>query len=86
MISFAMLQVSMHIGLPSFLRGPVSRHGWLTATLLIWVAGATAQSDCNTAIELCNDLYEEENASLNTGLVYEFTGTCNSSLEQSSVW
>lgn len=81
-----MLQVSMHIGLPSFLRGPVSRHGWLTATLLIWVAGATAQSDCNTAIELCNDLYEEENASLNTGLVYEFTGTCNSSLEQSSVW
>ncbi|MFN0031232.1 MAG: gliding motility-associated C-terminal domain-containing protein [Flavobacteriales bacterium] len=46
----------------------------------------TSISDCDGAIVLCGDLYEEENASLNTGNVYEWTGACNASLEQSSVW
>ena len=35
---------------------------------------------------LCGDLYQEVNASLNTGDFYEFTGGCNANLEQSSVW
>ncbi|MFZ4785073.1 MAG: gliding motility-associated C-terminal domain-containing protein [Flavobacteriales bacterium] len=43
-------------------------------------------SDCNGAIVLCDDVYSEESASFTTGDVFEFTGTCNNFLEQSSVW
>jgi gliding motility-associated-like protein len=43
-------------------------------------------SDCSGAVVLCGDFYAEENASLNTGDFYEFTGICNANLEQSSVW
>ena len=43
-------------------------------------------SDCSGAVVLCGDLYQEVNASLNTGDFYEFTGGCNANLEQSSVW
>ncbi len=47
---------------------------------------AQTTSDCGGAVVLCGDLYQEVNASLNTGDVYEFTGGCNANLEQSSVW
>ena len=43
-------------------------------------------SDCEGAITLCGDFYTETEASFNTGAVYEYTGICNQSLEQSSVW
>ena len=43
-------------------------------------------SDCEGAITLCGDLYQETEASFNTGAVYEYTGMCNQNLEQSSVW
>ena len=43
-------------------------------------------SDCEGAIVLCDDFYSEENASLNIGNIYEFTGTCNLDAEVSSVW
>ena len=42
-------------------------------------------SDCEGAITLCGDFYTETEASFNTGAVYEYTGICNQSLEQSSV-
>lgn len=47
---------------------------------------AQSISDCNGAIVLCDDIYYEEQAPLNYGSVYEFTGVCNQNLEQSSVW
>ena len=47
---------------------------------------AQSISDCAGAIVLCDELYSEDEAPLNTGNVYEFTGTCNQNLEQSSVW
>lgn len=47
---------------------------------------AQSASDCEGAIVLCDDFYSEENASLNTGSLYEFTGTCNLNVEVSSVW
>ena len=43
-------------------------------------------SDCEGAITLCGDLYQETEASFNTGDEYEYTGICNQNLEQSSVW
>lgn len=43
-------------------------------------------SDCEGAITLCGDFYNETEASLNTGAVYEYTGICNQNMEQSSVW
>jgi gliding motility-associated-like protein len=46
----------------------------------------TSFSDCDGAIPLCGDLYTEEDASFDIGETYEFTGTCNQGLEQSSVW
>jgi gliding motility-associated-like protein len=44
-----------------------------------------SQSDCNSAIPLCNDFYSETSASLNTGSVYEYTGDCNTG-EFASMW
>ena len=43
-------------------------------------------SDCAGAVVLCGDLYTETEATLNTGDIYEYTGACNASLEQSSLW
>lgn len=43
-------------------------------------------SDCVGAIVLCDDFYSEDQAPLNSGNFYEFTGACNQNLEQSSVW
>lgn len=43
-------------------------------------------SDCSGAVFLCGDLYTETEATLNTGDIYEYTGACNASLEQSSLW
>jgi CHU_C Type IX secretion signal domain len=60
-----------------FLSGP-----GLTAKLHAQVS----TSDCNGAIPLCGGLYTEVSAPLGTGNVYEFTGTCNQSLESASLW
>ena len=46
----------------------------------------TSTSDCNGAIQLCGGIYTEQSAPLGTGNVYEFTGTCNQSAENSSLW
>ncbi len=43
-----------------------------------------AQSDCNSATQLCNDIYSETNASLTAG-VPEYVGSCNVN-EVSSMW
>ena len=48
--------------------------------------GQTSTSDCLGAIPLCGGLYTESSAPLGTGNVYEFTGTCNQSLESASLW
>ncbi len=47
-------------------------------------SGLFAQSDCNSAIQLCNDVYAETNASLTAGAP-EYVGSCNAS-EVSSMW
>lgn len=46
----------------------------------------TSTSDCSGAIQLCDSFYTEESAPLGTGDVFEFTGTCNQSLETASLW
>lgn len=43
-------------------------------------------SDCDGAIQLCGDLYTEDEAPFNTGDVYEYTGECNLLTESNSVW
>ncbi len=43
-------------------------------------------SDCAGAIPLCGGIYTETSAPLGTGTTYEFTGTCNASLETASLW
>lgn len=58
----------------------------LSVVLATTVSFAQSASDCEGAIVLCDDFYSEENASLNTGSFYEFTGTCNLNVEVSSVW
>ena len=52
----------------------------------VQLAFAQTISDCSGAVVLCGDLYTETEATLNTGDVYEYTGACNASLEQSSLW
>lgn len=47
-------------------------------------SGLYAQSDCNSAIQLCNDVYAETDASLTAGAP-EYVGSCNAS-EVSSMW
>ena len=51
----------------------------------VQLAFAQTISDCSGAVVLCGDLYTETEATLNTGDVYEYTGACNASLEQSSL-
>jgi len=43
-------------------------------------------SDCNGAIQLCEDVYTEANATSTFGNVFEPTGACNSGAETSSMW
>jgi hypothetical protein len=43
-------------------------------------------SDCNGAIQLCEDVYTEANATSTFGNVFEPTGACNSGTETSSMW
>lgn len=43
-------------------------------------------SDCAGAIQLCGGVYTETTAPLGTGNLYEFTGTCNQSMESASIW
>ena len=52
----------------------------------IQTIAAQTISDCSGAVFLCGDLYTETEATLNTGDIYEYTGACNASLEQSSLW
>ncbi|MBL7952181.1 MAG: gliding motility-associated C-terminal domain-containing protein [Flavobacteriales bacterium] len=49
-------------------------------------ASGQSTSDCDGAIPLCGGVYTESSAPLGTGAIYEFTGTCNASLETSSLW
>ena len=63
----------------------------LVALVSVFVVGiqtiaAQTISDCAGAVFLCGDLYTETEATLNTGDIYEYTGACNASLEQSSLW
>jgi len=61
-----------------------------SAVLLIAFSGKlfaqTSTSDCDGAIVLCGGIYTEDTAPPGTGNVYEFTGTCNASLETMSLW
>jgi len=50
------------------------------------LAQTPSTSDCNGAIQLCGGVYTETTAPLGTGNVYEFTGTCNQSIESASIW
>lgn len=47
---------------------------------------AQSTSDCSGSIPLCGGIYTEVAAPTGTGNTYEFTGTCNASLETSSLW
>ncbi len=60
----------------------------LCFTLFLFAASLRAQSvsDCNGAIQLCEDVYTEANATSTFGTVFEPTGACNSGTETSSMW
>ncbi|MFM2317378.1 MAG: hypothetical protein RLZZ155_1710 [Bacteroidota bacterium] len=47
---------------------------------------AQSVSDCNGAIQLCEDVYTEANATSTFGTIFEPTGACNSGTETSSMW
>ena len=47
---------------------------------------AQSVSDCNGAIQLCEDVYSEANATSTFGTVFEPTGACNNGAETSSMW
>jgi gliding motility-associated-like protein len=47
---------------------------------------AQSVSDCNGAIQLCEDVYTEANATSTFGNIFEPTGACNSGTETSSMW
>ncbi|MBL7941429.1 MAG: gliding motility-associated C-terminal domain-containing protein [Flavobacteriales bacterium] len=48
--------------------------------------GKAQNSDCITAIPLCQDLYEQADAPISTGDIFEWTGVCNLNTEWGSVW
>jgi gliding motility-associated-like protein len=51
------------------------------------VMGAFAQSDCNSAISVCNFIYDETNSPAGTGTVFESApGTCQTGGEFNSAW
>lgn len=47
---------------------------------------AQSTSDCPGAIVLCGDVYSETESSATFGEELEFTGVCNQSVEQYSIW
>ena len=47
---------------------------------------AQSVSDCVGAIQLCEDVYTEANATSTFGNVFEPTGACNNGTETSSMW
>jgi gliding motility-associated-like protein len=47
---------------------------------------AQSVSDCNGAIQLCEDVYTEANATSTFGTIFEPTGACNNGAETSSMW
>jgi gliding motility-associated-like protein len=47
---------------------------------------AQSVSDCNGAIQLCEDVYTEANATSTFGTIFEPTGACNNGTETSSMW
>jgi gliding motility-associated-like protein len=65
---------------------PLLRFLALGALAPFGTAFGQSTSDCNGAIPLCGGIYTESSAPLGTGAIYEFTGTCNQSLETSSLW
>jgi len=52
-------------------------------SVLSW---AQTTSDCDGAIVLCGDVYSETESSASNGDVVEFTGVCNQSVEEFSIW
>lgn len=60
--------------------------GVVLLTASVFPCSAQNVSDCDGAILLCDDFYQETEAALGTGDVYEFTGDCNNSAEWASVW
>ncbi len=57
--------------------------------LLAFASNACAQgnSDCNTAVSVCNPQYDEENSPAGTGQVFEMApGTCQTGGEFNSAW
>jgi gliding motility-associated-like protein len=56
--------------------------------VLLFSADSCAQSvsDCNGAIQLCEDVYTEANATSTFGTIFEPTGACNNGTETSSMW
>jgi gliding motility-associated-like protein len=56
--------------------------------VLLFSADCCAQSvsDCNGAIQLCEDVYTEANATSTFGTIFEPTGACNNGAETSSMW
>ena len=56
--------------------------------VFLFAAGLCAQSvsDCNGAIQLCEDVYTEANATSTFGTIFEPTGACNNGAETSSMW
>ncbi len=43
-------------------------------------------SDCINAVPLCQDFYEQDEAPISTGDIFEWTGVCNLNTEWGSVW
>mgnify|MGYP003333452816 CR=1 FL=1 len=58
----------------------------LVALILSAQLCAQSVSDCNGAIQLCEDVYTEANATSTFGNVFEPTGACNNGTETSSMW
>lgn len=62
---------------------------WFTLIVCAFLASnmfGQSVSDCNGAIQLCEDVYTEANATSTFGNVFEPTGACNSGAETSSMW
>lgn len=47
---------------------------------------AQSVSDCNGAIQICQDVYTETSSTATSGQVFEPTGSCNQGIETSSMW
>ncbi|MFN5619953.1 MAG: gliding motility-associated C-terminal domain-containing protein [Flavobacteriales bacterium] len=55
--------------------------------LMFAALGVGAQSDCNTAISVCNAIYDENNSPAGTGIVNDIPlGSCNVGGETNSAW